>query len=108
MILAGQGVYSPYINFNEYFNGLDWVEFIPLPINVRYHSAVTWRTHIWVLGGFYDRNILKQEHEQKMVLAFIRLMTFAKVMMQQFKNLRVFIDFKICFQNTKMAVRKTF
>lgn len=72
MILAGQGVYSPYINFNEYFNGLDWVEFIPLPINVRYHSAVTWRKHIWVFGGFYYRNILSNDHgtnsEQKKVL----------------------------------------
>ena len=115
VILAGQGVYSPYINFNEYFNGLDWVEFIPLPINVRYHSAVTWRKHIWVFGGFYYRKILSNynpnDHmdSQKMGSSeFIRLMTFAKVMMQQFKSREFLSISKSVFKIQKMAVRKTF
>ena len=56
IILAGQGVYDPYHNHAEYYNGLSWVDFPPLPINVRYHSAVTDNKYIWVFGGYYYRN----------------------------------------------------
>ena len=59
--------------------------------------------------GTFSANIFQSENfqaniEQKSVL----VMTFANVMMQQFKSREFFIDFKICFQNTKIAVRKTF
>ena len=57
IILAGQGVYDPYHNHAEYYNGLSWVDFVSLPINVRYHSAVTNNKYIWVFGGYYYRLI---------------------------------------------------
>ena len=50
-----KGVYDPYHNHAEYYNGLSWVDFPNLPINVRYHSAVTDNKNIWVFGGFYYR-----------------------------------------------------
>ena len=61
--------------------------------------------------GTFSANIFLSEHfqgEHRTKIGSSDLMTFANVMIQQFKSCEFFIDFKICFQNTKIAIRKTF